>query len=547
VVGSSARAATVVPDDEEVAVPTGGEVLVAALRALEVEVAFGLPGVHNLAAWKAFPGSGVRLVGVRHEQTAAYAADGYARATGRLGVALTTTGPGAANAVAATGEAWACHSPVLVVATDIPTTVRRPGQYRGVLHETTDQASFFRPVTKQVVRVERAQDLHDAVVAAGRAALEHPRRPVYLEVPTDLLAAQVAEPPTPGPGRPPIRDAPGPDDLPLPAALALLRECRRPLVWAGGGATAADAGRVVQALAERLGAPVLTSYGGRGLLPPDHPCLVPLPPHEPAAGALWDAADLVLVLGSDLDAMNTQGFRQPRPPRVVTVDLREPVNVVPDVWLPASVDHACARLLDGLPEQERSPWAQRPAGRPPVALLDALEGGLPDNAVVVADMCVPGYWYGGYGRVPQPRGLAYPVGWGTLGFGFPASLGASLSGRPTVALVGDGGFLFACGDLATAAQEQLPVTVVLVDDGGYGMLRYDFVKDGEQPVGTELEPPDFVALAEAFRIPAREVPLEGLAVAVREGVAGATPNLVVLKAKLDPPPNTSPNWYRSRS
>ena len=124
-----------------------------------------------------------------------------------------------------------------------------------------------------------------------------------------------------------------------------------------------------------------------------------------------------------------------------------------------------------------------------------LEAALPDDAVVVADMCVAGYWYGGYGRVAQPRGLAYPVGWGTLGFGFPAALGAALSGRPTVAVVGDGGFLFGCGDLATAAQERLPVTVVLVDDGGYGMLRYDFVKDGEVPVGTELEPPDFVALA----------------------------------------------------
>ena len=107
--------------------PTGGQELVAALEELGVEVAFGLPGVHNLAAWKAFPGSSVRLVGVRHEQTAGYAADGYARSTGRLGVAITTTGPGASNAVTAVGEAWASHSPLLVVATDIPSTVRRPG------------------------------------------------------------------------------------------------------------------------------------------------------------------------------------------------------------------------------------------------------------------------------------------------------------------------------------------------------------------------------------------------------------------------------------
>ena len=137
--------------------PTGGEALVAGLRELGVEVAFGLPGVHNLAAWRAFPDSGVRLVGVRHEQAAGYAADGYARATGRLGVALTTTGPGAANVVAATGEAWSAHSPLLVIATDIPLSARVAGHFRGVLHETTDQAGFFRPVTKAQVRVESAE------------------------------------------------------------------------------------------------------------------------------------------------------------------------------------------------------------------------------------------------------------------------------------------------------------------------------------------------------------------------------------------------------
>jgi acetolactate synthase-1/2/3 large subunit len=514
---------------------------VAALRALDVEVAFGLPGVHNLAAWKAFPGSGVRLVGVRHEQTAGYAADGYARATGRLGVALTTTGPGAANVVAATGEAWSCHSPLLVIPTDIPSTVRRPGAYRGVLHETTDQASFFRPVTKAVVEVERAEDLYAQVLQAGRLAMAGPRRPVYVQVPTDLLSAQVPEP-----QELPIARSTALRVLRVDDAVAVLEAAERPLIWAGGGATAADAGHELAELALRLGAPVVTSYGGRGLLPPDHPCAVPLPPHDPQVGALWDAADVVLVIGSDLDAMNTQGFRQPQPPTLVTVDLVEPVNYRPDVLVRADARETLLRLAFELSGDRRERWWARPVPRPAMPFLDALEAALPDDVVVVADMCVPGYWYGGYGLVRRPRGLAYPVGWGTLGFGFPASLGTALSGRPTVALVGDGGFLFGCGDLATAAQEHLPVTVVLVDDGGYGMLRYDFTKDGEQPVGTELEPPDFVAMAHAFRIPAREVTVEQLSEAVAAGLTSGAPNLVVVKAQYDPPPNTSPNWYRAR-
>jgi thiamine pyrophosphate-dependent acetolactate synthase large subunit-like protein len=268
-------------------VPTGGEVLVAALRALDVEVAFGLPGVHNLAAWKAFggdasSGGGVRLVGVRHEQTAGYAADGYARATGRLGVALTTTGPGAANVVAATGEAWSCHSPLLVIATDIPTTVRRPGQYRGVLHETTDQASFFRPVTKDCMRVERVEELYEKVVLAGRFALQAPRRPVYLEIPTDLLSAVAPEPVELLFPEPLLQHV-----LQVEDAVAALGGARRPLVWAGGGATAAGAGEELAAVAARLGAPVLSSYGGRGLLPPDHPCSVARPPAGCGTPPTW--------------------------------------------------------------------------------------------------------------------------------------------------------------------------------------------------------------------------------------------------------------------
>src|SRR3954470_11428877 len=143
--------------------PTGAQLIVDLLEAEGVEVAFGLPGVHNLALWEALRGSSIRLVGVRHEQAAAYAADGYARATGRLGVALTTTGPGAANTLGGVGEAWASRSPVLVVATDIPTTLRREGIYRGALHETDGQVNMFRPVTADTHVVREAEGLTEAV------------------------------------------------------------------------------------------------------------------------------------------------------------------------------------------------------------------------------------------------------------------------------------------------------------------------------------------------------------------------------------------------
>src|SRR5918998_382245 len=150
---------------------TGATLAVAALERTGVELAFGLPGVHNLALWRALGDSPIRLVGVRHEQAAAYAADGYARAGGRLGVALTTTGPGAANTLGAVGEAWASRQPLLVIATDIPARLRRPGVWRGVLHEATDQAAMFAPVVKRTWRGRSADEVGAGVGAAAPAAM----------------------------------------------------------------------------------------------------------------------------------------------------------------------------------------------------------------------------------------------------------------------------------------------------------------------------------------------------------------------------------------
>src|SRR4051794_25340434 len=296
---------------------SGARIVVEELERAGVEVCFGLPGVHNLALWAALRESPIRLVGVRHEQTAAYAADGYARAGGRLGVALTTTGPGAANTLAAVGEAWASRQPLLVIATDVPTSVRRPGVWRASLHEATDQGAMFEPVTKGVLRVRSAASLEAATAEAARLALAPSRRPVYLEVPTDLLAAEVDEPvAVPGP-----RSAAEPARERIAAAAERIEPARRPLVWAGGGALQAGAGEAVAQLAERLVAPVITTYSARGLLPPDHPCLVGAPPHVPEVGALWDEADLVVAIGTDFDGPMTQNWKMPQPPHLIAVNV----------------------------------------------------------------------------------------------------------------------------------------------------------------------------------------------------------------------------------
>jgi len=540
---------------------TGAREIVEQLERAGVDVCFGLPGVHNLALWEALRESSIRLVGVRHEQTAAYAADGYARATGRLGVALTTTGPGAANTLGAVGEAWASRSPILVIATDIPARLRRAGAYRGVLHETDGQAAMFAPVVKAAHLAHAPATVAGACAAALRDALAAPTRPVYLEVATDVLTAELAS--TAGAARETAvaragdagaTDAGAADAL--ARAVALLDGAERPLLWVGGGAR--DAGAAVAALAERLGAPVLTTYGAAGVLAPEHPCRVGLPPHVEAAGRLWDEADVVLALGSDLDGVQTQNFAQPRPPALIAVSLEPLQTYAPDVWLRADAGAAAAALAAAVRDRGTPPpdlAALRAGALTRIdadarAFLATMRRALPADALLVTDMCIPGYWLAGFHAPAAPRRLQVPLGWGTLGYAFPAAIGAALAGAagPVVSISGDGGFLYACGELATVAQERVPLTAVVVDDGGYGMLRYDQRDAGEASYGVDLLTPDFAALAASFGVRAEAVDGLGDAFeqALRRHVADPRPSLLAARTPtaLVPPPNTSPNWYR---
>jgi thiamine pyrophosphate-dependent acetolactate synthase large subunit-like protein len=549
---------------------TGARAAVAALEDAGVPVTFGLPGVHNLALWRELNGSPIRLVGVRHEQTAAYAADGYARASGRVGVALTTTGPGAANTLAAVGEAWASRQPVVVIATDIPSTARRQGVWRGVLHEATDQAAMFMPVVKEAIRVHSPNEIGPAVARAIQTALAPPARPVYVEIPTDLLSADVGsdpsrvESPTLKGSDPLSRGHLDLDDDQVDRAVQLLERARRPLIWAGGGALQSGAGEAVGRLAERLVAPVILTFSAKGLLPPGHACLVESSPHVPEAGGLWDEADLIVAIGSDLDGMMTQGWKQPQPPHLVAINV-DPTdaskNYRPDIVVEADARAAAAALADRLGERGGLDSLRRRvrelnkgvrdrfAVEEPEAstFLDTLRAALPDDAIVVCDMCIPGYWLGGFHRTPAPRKLSYPLGWGTLGCAFPQGLGAALADAgPAVSVSGDGGFLYACGELAAAKQENIPLTAVIVDDGGYGMIRYDQDLHGDPREGVDLTNPDFVALAASFGIRADSV--DGLGehfgMALKGHVALKEPTMLVARAALGPPPNVSPRWYR---
>jgi acetolactate synthase-1/2/3 large subunit len=389
---------------------------------------------------------------------------------------------------------------------------------------------------------------------------------VYVEIPTDLLDGDAGSEQGSDPfSRGDLDLAPSPpDSAQLDRALDLLDRARRPLVWAGGGALQSGAGEAVARLAERLVAPVILTFSAKGLLPPAHGCLVESSPHVPEAGELWDEADVVVAIGSDLDGMMTQGWKQPQPAHLVAINV-DPTdaskNYRPDVVVEADASEATTALaerlgerggLDSLQRRVRDlnrAVRERLASEEPEAttFLQSIEAALPDDAVLVCDMCIPGYWLGGFHRTPAPRKLSYPLGWGTLGCAFPQGLGAALAGvGPAVSISGDGGFLYACGELAAAKQENIPLTAVIVDDGGYGMIRYDQDLHGDPREGVDLTNPDFVALAASFGIRADSV--DGLgehfAMALKGHVALKEPTMLVARAALGPPPNVSPRWYR---
>jgi thiamine pyrophosphate-dependent acetolactate synthase large subunit-like protein len=328
-------------------------------------------------------------------------------------------------------------------------------------------------------------------------------------------------------------------------------------VWAGGGAV--DVEPALAVLATHLGAPVVSTFHGRGCPPTGHPAAVGLPPHEPEVAELIGSADVLLAVGGDLDGMNTRNWTMPRPPRLVTLDPLPPRDA-PEWPADAAVTGRLGDALRGLRDRvaTRAPWAQPdlrtrvlarlvadPATAEAIALVEAVETARTAETVLVCDMAVAGYWVGGYASAPAPRRLAYPNGWGTLGFGLPAALGPAAAGHPVIAVCGDGGLAMGLGELATVVQERLPVTVLVVDDGGYGMLRYDQARVGDAAVGVDLVTPDFVTLAAAYGIPATAVPSirEGLDAALTKAVASGAPHLVHVPARLMPPRTTSPRWH----
>lgn len=501
---------------------TGGEAVAATLARLGVRHVFGIVSVHNLPMYEALSvRDDIEVVKVRHEQAAAHAADAYYRATGEMGVLLTSTGPGAANAVPGLYEASFTSSAVLMVTGQ--TESRFYGKGKGFLHENDQQVDMLRTVCRSVASVRHPSEISAEIARVADDVRTGRPQPGAVEIPIDFQYAKVGDAPI---GGSPHVIRLRPEAALLDDAAERLASAQRPLIWAGGGVVSADASAELTALAERLGAPVVTTIEGRSALSELHPLSLGFRSDRPQMAEVFAEADLLLAVGTRFQNYATRVWALRLPDELIHLDvdpgvigLNYPASlaVVGDAKL--SLAGLLERLGDGTPtiddgyvERARKHRAadmeamREEIGADHAAICDAMRRLLPDEARIVRDTTVPGYMWGNrLFPIVAPR-TSIRAANAAIGPGVPMAVGASLaSGQPTVVIQGDGGLMLSIGEISTLAEHGLPVIVCVFNDGGYGVLR--IIQDAlwDEHHGTEIGGIDFVGVAEAMGVPAQRV------------------------------------------
>jgi acetolactate synthase-1/2/3 large subunit len=499
---------------------TGGEAVAAALETLGVRHVFGIVSVHNLPIYDAIARRGTIIpIGVRHEQAAAHAADGYARATGELGVVIASTGPGTTNTMTGLFEASFASSPVLLLTGQIDSGYL--GKAKGVLHEAEQQRIMLSSLCRRVETVRRTEDIGRAVITVAEDIRAGRPQPGAVEIPIDqqYRRAEVT--------MPTLRT----DAAYLPDADALskvaeaLSAATRPVLWAGGGVVSSGAAPALTALAERLNAPVVTTIEGRGSIPEDHPLCLGALTTTPPVEEIVSGADLVLAVGTRFQGSSTRNWKLSfggtlahldADPAVIGRNYPTALPAVGDAragleFLLKSIGRVSTDPEHADKARSAAAAARRDArdglGADHCQIMDAIRRHAPREAVIVRDATVPAYrWGDRLLSILQPRTSIRPAS-AAIGPGLPLALGAAAgSGRPAVLIAGDGGFMLHAGELATAVQHDLPVVICLFNDRGYGVLRTIEARqfDGRN-FGVDLTTPDFPALAASMGVQATRV------------------------------------------
>lgn len=525
------------PGTVNVGAPTVAKHVVARLAANGIDTVFGIPGVHNQALYDALMDErSIRSVVTRHEQGAAFMADGFARASGRVGVCLLISGPGVSNASTPLGEAYADSSPVVALVTAYADPPKERGRR---LHDMRDQTGFLQSVTKGTLRVVHPERVSEIVENALALALEGRPGPVAVELPLELLDRRVEQ----DAGSTPVLPKQGCQEAFL-EAVALLHSGHRPVIVVGGGAS--DAPAEVREFAQKLQAPVVCTTAGKGVLTEEHPLLVG--PWLRATGVreLIASADPLIMLGTEWSSTDIGEQQYPLPSSIIVVNLEEDPRFISNVvyrgdvastlvdMMPLCPDRSAegvADLVRRLKAEARDEPRRWSAAYPYVT---ALRESLEDDAVVTQDMNTLSYASAELFGVYQPRTFLAPKGYGTLGFALPAALGAklSVSHRQTVAVVGDGGFLFTAEELVTAVRYRIGVPIIVWNNHSYGAIRYTRLAAYGRTVDDELVNPDFIGFAEACGARGSRVSTpEGLAESLRMALSHTGPTVIEIDAR----------------
>jgi len=492
-----------------------GQYVVALLAANGIDTVFGIPGVHNLELYRGIASTGLRHILVRHEQNAGFAADGYARASGRPAAAFVISGPGMTNILTAAAQAKTDSVPMLIVAST--PAAESLGKGWGVLHELDDQRATASGAVGTACTARSAEDARDYLRTAFASFQVGRQRPAYLEVPLDLLArptqlrperfAHVGGGPQPAPGV-------------VAQAVDMLSRAQRPLIIAGGGAKGTSA--LLQQLVEALDAYLVTSVAGKGVLPESHPAslgasLAFRPTQEVIA-----SADVVLAVGTELSETDfyTPSRLEIRG-RLIRIDidrtkLADHYAADLGIWgdARASLEAITRAIAATVPTSSRWRSDSGPAAKHRAridaqfntgtqacaALLHAMREALPDDVAVFSDMTQAAY-LGNYAfMVERPGTWFHPSGYGTLGYALPAALGAVIAEprRPVVALAGDFGVQFTSQELATTVELELSLPLIVWNNGALGQIRDDMQTAGIPATGVVGRNPDFIALARAY-------------------------------------------------
>jgi acetolactate synthase I/II/III large subunit len=514
---------------------TGGEAIVDGLLRHGIDTVFGLPGVQTYGLFDALARNAnrIRLINARHEQSTAYIALGYACATGRPSAYAVVPGPGVLNTTAALATAWGVNAPVLCLTGQVPSFMIGAG--RGQLHELPDQLATLRSLLKYAERIEHPTQAPYLVARAFQEMQSGRKGPVALEMPWDQFAGTAEVTPC----EPlPLAPNPVPDPEKIAALATLIDEAKAPMLWVGGGALHAAA--EIRALAERIGAPVVSFRSGRGVLDDRHPLSLTVA----AAYRLLPQTDLVVGIGTRLEVPTGRWGGLPPGLKLARIDidpvemrrLRVQVGVVADCAAGAKALTAAVTAREDRTRAEAIARVKAETARaiqtvqPQMSFLDVIREVLPEDGILCDEMTQVGYvsWIGF--PVYAPRTLITSGFSGTLGAGFPTALGVKVAqpDKPVVAVTGDGGFLFGGSELATAVQFGINLVTVLFNNNAYGNVLRDQKRLFQgRHAGAELRNPDFQMYARSFGVPAWQVrDADGLRAALKQALAAGSPALV---------------------